>query len=907
MKKNLLLFFTLTAVIVHTYATHNRAGEIAYVHKPDDDNQYRYEIIITTYTKQSSINADRDSLTINWGDNSSTVLARNNGPFVDGNFDGETIGNDIKKNIYSGIHNYPGPGEYLLWMQDLNRVDSIVNINYGNSINEPFYIENTLKILDPQFYSFNNSPQLLQPPIDFAGLGVPYIHNPNAFDVDGDSLHFELIIPEVATDESVSNYVFPNGVVPGPNNNYYVDPATGEFIWNAPQQTGIYNIAIRISEFRDGLCIGIMRRDMQIIVVETDNLPPELSALNDTCIIANNTIEIEIEATDNEDPEIIVGGFGGPFELEDSPAVLTINSMENGITQATFNWETNCDHILNQPYTIVIKAEDNAPSDPSHIPLADLSTWLITVVPPSPQNLAYEIINKSDVLLTWEEPYACFDTNKFNGFSIWRGQGCDTTITEICDIDDGLNGYAKIAGNILDYMFLDETALKGVSYTYKVIAEFAELSLGGFPLNVILSVPSNGACVFLPSDVPVITNVSITATDMENGVVYLAWSKPDAEALDTIFNNPPYTYKIFRSDGIGTNNFNLILETTPANSFEEANDTIFLDEQLNTLTKAYNYKIGFCSAGDLVGDSNTASSVFLNTSPGSTVINLNWSFEVPWTNNEYTIFRAENGASVFDSITTITKNSFVDEGLINGVEYCYYIKANGTYETLGFIDPLINLSQTNCEIPVDATPPCSPQLTVTTDCGLDLAVWEADNFRNDLSWQACTEPDLQAYNIYFATDTAASFILIETLNDLSVNEFQHFIEGNIAGCYSVTAIDSFKNESLQNNIVCIENCLNFELPNTFTPNGDGQNDFFTAINNRFVQRINLKIYNRWGNLVFETQSPDFEWDGTNIANNKQLADGVYFYTCDVFQNTTQNTELLTFSLDGFIHLIKKTN
>jgi len=905
--RHLLLFILLATAISNTFATHNRAGEITYAHKPNSNNQYRYEIVITTYTKQSSTNADRDSLTINWGDNSATVLARNNGLVSGGNPKGEPIGNDIKKNTYSGFHNYPGPGEYLLWMQDLNRVDSIVNINYGNSIDEPFYIENTLKILDPQFYSFNNSPQLLQPPIDFAGLGTPYIHNPNAFDVDGDSLHFELIVPEVATNETVSNYVFPNGIRPGSYNNYILDPGTGEFIWDAPQQIGVYNIAIRISEFRDGDCIGIMRRDMQIIVVETDNLPPELTTLNDTCIIAGNSIEVNIEAKD-DDPEVIIGGFGGSFELENSPSTLTItDSTSNGLTRATFNWQTNCNHILNQPYTIVIKAEDDDPGNTAHIPLADLETWLVNVVPPPPQNLTYEIINKSDVQLRWEDPYVCSEADKFIGFSVWRGQGCDTTALEVCEEENRLDGYELIATDFIDHQYLDETALKGVSYTYKVVAKFAEISLGGFPLNVIQSIPSLGACVFLPSDVPVITNVSVLATDETNGEIYLAWSKPDAEALDTIFNNPPYVYKIFRSEGIGTTDFNLISETTPANSFEQANDTIFIDNSLNTQMEAYTYKIGFYSADDLVGDSNSASSVFLNTVPGSSTINLNWNFQVPWSNNSYIVYRNEPGSTEFDSLTTVVTSNFTDMDLVNGIEYCYYVEAIGSYETVGIIDPLINLSQENCAIPFDVEPPCSPVLTVTNDCSLNLLVWEEENFRNDLSWEPCTEPDLESYNIYYAADSITSLILLETINDLTVNEFQHFVEGNIAGCYAVTAIDSFKNESSKNNVVCIENCLNFELPNTFTPNDDGQNDVFEAINNWFVQRIDLKIYNRWGNLVYETETPDFQWDGTNIANNKQLADGVYFYTCDVFQTTTQNEELLAFNLNGFIHLIKKTN
>jgi len=146
------------------FATHNRAGEITYTHKPDADNRYRYEIVLTTYTKEGS-NVDRDSLIIHWGDNTESYIGRNNGPMVDGNFKGESVGNDIKKNTYSGVHNYPGPGEYLLWMQDLNRIDSIININFGNSMNEPFYTAlyyfNRLLILPVLEYPTYITPMLL--------------------------------------------------------------------------------------------------------------------------------------------------------------------------------------------------------------------------------------------------------------------------------------------------------------------------------------------------------------------------------------------------------------------------------------------------------------------------------------------------------------------------------------------------------------------------------------------------------------------------------------------------------------------------------------------------------------------------------------------------------------------------
>ena len=81
-------------------------------------------------------------------------------------------------------------------MQDPNRIDEIINIGVdGNSVNIEFYIQDTIFFRDPQFFGVNSSPVLLQPPIDFANVGYTFIHNPLAYDEDGDSLHFELITP----------------------------------------------------------------------------------------------------------------------------------------------------------------------------------------------------------------------------------------------------------------------------------------------------------------------------------------------------------------------------------------------------------------------------------------------------------------------------------------------------------------------------------------------------------------------------------------------------------------------------------------------------------------------------------------------------------------------------------------
>ena len=65
------------------------------------------------------------------------------------------------------------------------------------------------------------------------------------------------------------------------------------------------------------------------------------------------------------------------------------------------------------------------------------------------------------------------------------------------------------------------------------------------------------------------------------------------------------------------------------------------------------------------------------------------------------------------------------------------------------------------------------------------------------------------------------------------------------------------------------------IPNSFSPNGDGLNDYFGAIGVANQRDYNLQIYNRWGELIFESFDPNFKWDGT--FHNLYCPDGVYVW------------------------------
>ena len=77
--------------------------------------------------------------------------------------------------------------------------------------------------------------------------------------------------------------------------------------------------------------------------------------------------------------------------------------------------------------------------------------------------------------------------------------------------------------------------------------------------------------------------------------------------------------------------------------------------------------------------------------------------------------------------------------------------------------------------------------------------------------------------------------------------------------------------------------LSTSLPNIFTPNGDDVNDNFSVAqslgsNHPCMQNVLIKIYNRWGNLIFESTESNMDWDGT--YQGKMVSQGVYFYTVE---------------------------
>lgn len=86
------------------------------------------------------------------------------------------------------------------------------------------------------------------------------------------------------------------------------------------------------------------------------------------------------------------------------------------------------------------------------------------------------------------------------------------------------------------------------------------------------------------------------------------------------------------------------------------------------------------------------------------------------------------------------------------------------------------------------------------------------------------------------------------------------------------------------------------IPTAFSPNNDGLNDIFTA-KGRFIKTFDLKIYDRWGQVIFSSTDIEKGWDGK--INGKEASSGAYAYTL-----TATDDKNRIFSRNGVLTLVR---
>ena len=148
-------------------------------------------------------------------------------------------------------------------------------------------------------------------------------------------------------------------------------------------------------------------------------------------------------------------------------------------------------------------------------------------------------------------------------------------------------------------------------------------------------------------------------------------------------------------------------------------------------------------------------------------------------------------------------------------------------------------------------------------------------------------PDYAQYITNYIWTKQGNSTVISDNTSINVTEAGYYI------CTVTGECASFSDSTL----IIVKDC-DLQIPNTFTPNGDGENDFFKLLTDDldFFKTFNISIVNRWGNIVAEFSIPDFKWDGKD-KNGNLVENGVYFY--NINSTTIEETEL---KKQGFIQV-----
>lgn len=442
MNKYIIVAFIILSLNI--FATHNRAGEILYKRIPPFTNVvgtvttqvYTYSITLIRYTDSGQGIADRCEDTVRFGDGSSGVALRINGPTTGCGCNSNVPCGEIliyegggsyvvKKNIYSITHTYNGPGNYIVSVFDPNRNQGIINI--PNSVNQSFYLESII-VANPAL-GINSSPQLTQAPIDKGLIGSCYTHHPGAFDAEGDSLSYHIIPSLSNANTTVPGYSSPD---PGPGGSFYINPSTGLITWCSPQQIGEYNFAFIIKEWRKTTCsgtyqfAGYVMRDMQALIQVGPTYNHFLTWQNasDSCIVAETPFSLNMIGNSSHPATISLLGISSNLFLT---ATITSSSAISNFT-TTFSWNAGCSFMNKELHQIVLKAENVANTRVYRYTQRGLK-----ITPPAP--LIHSVtVDTGIVKLKWKKVNAC--PGYITGYNIyrkpsvnsWSRSGCESGV-----------------------------------------------------------------------------------------------------------------------------------------------------------------------------------------------------------------------------------------------------------------------------------------------------------------------------------------------------------------------------------------------------------------------------------------------------------------------------------------------
>lgn len=230
---------------------------------------------------------------------------------------------------------------------------------------------------------------------------------------------------------------------------------------------------------------------------------------------------------------------------------------------------------------------------------------------------------------------------------------------------------------------------------------------------------------------------------------------------------------------------------------------------------------------------------------------------------EYIVFKSERGKDNFLPyifITEISDTVFYDQEVdVNNISYCYKVQVTDNCGNLS------KLSNQGCSIVIRGE--AINKEEETPRFKMDL------NWDNYVDWQG----GVQEYELLRSVDTGSLRPIVKVYS-----KYQYYRDSNLdfdwgGYWYSVIAHEGpggLDATSRSNDIYLIQPPLVF-VPNAVTSNGDNLNDSFVW-SDVFVREFEMRVYNRWGEKVFESTDKNATWTG-EYKDNDLAYSNVYFW------------------------------
>lgn len=719
------------------------------------------------------------------------------------------------------------------------------------------------------------------------------------------------------------------------NNNISIDPQTG-FLRINPGQTGVFVMAISVKEYRNGILLSENKRDIQIHVLNCiqPDPPPFIShdfgtlpANGDTLfVVANQDFCYDVIVQDTGQAPILQAfpvnnAFGGSGF---TPPYATISYSGSNPITAKVCWKPNCAY-KDQIVKLIVGGKDLSECL-NHNPVFDTVFVKITAPSLPPPTVTFNLQGNTynqDTIFAWLDNNLCFKFNIINPPNIGSNN---------IRYDYEFSNYGSTPPSVSNISRQGDTLSGTMCWTpdCEVIQDTVVVKVIG--INSDLCPPQNQAenkiyiVVNQPFNPPPVLTHDYTGLTLVGDTIQ---AKLDSSFCFqfTLRDTLPASYLGVRVKAELLNGTTL---NPPTIQYLQVQDTLIKGKICWTPgCDAVNQKVriivtgvdsSLCTEDYLIRDTTyihvqgplylppQIRYEFLSSNFNGDTLTLNVKRNACFEITLYDVQPQAEGQLFINAIHNMTGQNIVLQEMVKNKDSlkvrgcvlpgCEYLGGMYEFQLIGSKQfpcaPTLYASDTFFirviepqNLPpvirhIFTTPEVAPN-TIAVEPGKQICyqieLTDPDTFTTFYmqGLSQIFEPDFGYGGNAFAVDTFTTptqlrITFCMTPNCYTRKVFEPLI---VCGYDTTSCTETF--------VVCdtailqITDCL-LSFPNVFTPNGDGTNDVFRPFALEGILNYEMKIYDRWGQLQYETKSSG-AWNG-NRPNGKPAVEGVYYFVLD---------------------------